>query len=111
MNWKGIMRGAVRVIVAAAPTVAAVSNAAGVPLVGAILNAVLAAETVGGSGPEKFGAALRYMDVAAPLVIDQLEKQLGVDIPDDAAADYVRVQVQAHVDLLNACGVLPRKGV
>lgn len=53
--------------------------------------------------------ALRHMEVSAPLVIDQLERQLGVDIPDEAAAAYVRAQVQAHVDLMNACGMLPRK--
>jgi hypothetical protein len=46
----------------------------------------------------------------APLVIDQLERQLGVDIPEDAAAAYTSAQLQAHVDLLNACGLLPRKG-
>lgn len=109
MNWKGMLRGIGRIAVAAAPVAATIATAAGVPLIGTLLNAVLAAESQGGSGPEKFAAALRHMDVSAPMVIDQLEKQFGVDIPEDAAADYVRAQVQAHVDLMNACGLLPRK--
>ncbi len=109
MNWKGILRGIGRVAIAAAPVAATIASAAGVPLVGTLLNAVLAAESQGGSGPEKLAMALRHMEVSAPLVIDQLERQLGVDIPDEAAAAYVRAQVQAHVDLMNACGMLPRK--
>ena len=111
MNWKGIFPAIWRAIKPAAPAlIQAATTAAGVPMVGTFLNAALYAQDRADSGPERFTAGLAALQVAAPLVIDQLERQLGVDIPEDAATDYTRAQLQAHVDLLNACGLLPRKG-
>jgi hypothetical protein len=111
MNWKGIFPAIWRAIKPAAPAlIQAATTAAGVPMVGTFLNAALYAQDRADSGPERFTVGLAALQVAAPLVIDQLERQLGVDIPEDAATDYTRAQLQAHVDLLNACGLLPRKG-
>jgi hypothetical protein len=112
MNW---WKGAIRVFWKVAKPVVplaiqAATAAAGVPMVGTWLNAALYAQDRADSGPERFTVGLAALQVAAPLVIDQLERQLGVDIPEDAAAAYTRAQLQAHVDLLNACGLLPRKG-
>jgi len=111
MNWKGILPAIWRAIKHVAPAlIQAATTAAGVPMVGTFLNAALYAQDRADSGPERFTVGLAALQVAAPLVIDQLERQLGVDIPEDAATDYTRAQLQAHVDLLNACGLLPRKG-
>ena len=111
MNWKGVFRTIWKVAKPLAPMVlTAATTAAGVPMVGTFLNAALFAQDRADSGPERFTAGLAALQVAAPLVIDQLERQLGVDIPEDAATAYTRAQLQAHVDLLNACGLLPRKG-
>ena len=111
MNWKGIFPAIWRAIKPVAPAlIQAATTAAGVPMVGTVLNAALYAQDRADSGPERFTVGLAALQVAAPLVIDQLERQLGVDIPEDAATAYTRAQLQAHVDLLNACGLLPRKG-
>ena len=111
MNWKGIFPAIWRAIKPVAPAlIQAATTAAGVPMVGTFLNAALFAQDRADSGPERFTVGLAALQVAAPLVIDQLERQLGVDIPEDAATAYTRAQLQAHVDLLNACGLLPRKG-
>ena len=111
MNWKGIFPAIWRAIKPVAPAlIQAATTAAGVPMVGTFLNAALYAQDRADSGPERFTVGLAALQVAAPLVIDQLERQLGVDIPEDAATAYTRAQLQAHVDLLNACGLLPRKG-
>ena len=111
MNWKGVFRTIWKVAKPLAPmAITAATTAAGVPMVGTFLNAALFAQDKADNGPERFSVGLSALSVAAPLVIDQLERQLGVDIPDDAATAYTRAQLQAHVDLLNACGLLPRKG-
>lgn len=111
MNWKGVFRTVWRVVKPLAPAaIQVVTTQAGLPMVGTFLNAALFAQDQADNGPERFKAALSALSVAAPLVIDQLERQLGVDIPEAAAEAYTRAQLQAHVDLLNACGLLPRKG-
>lgn len=111
MNWKGVFRTVWRVVKPLAPVaITAATTAVGVPMVGTFLNAALFAQDQADNGPERFNVALSALSVAAPMVIDQLERQLGVGIPEDAATAYTRAQLQAHVDLLNACGLLPRKG-
>ncbi len=109
MNWKGVARKFFGFLKAAAPIIAPVATAFGIPFVGTILNAVAMAETKGGSGAEKFSNAMDALSIAAPLIIDQLERQLGVDIPDEAAEAYIKAQTQAHVDLMNAVKLLPKK--
>lgn len=111
MNWKGIFRVIWKAAKPLAPAaIQAAAAAAGIPMVGTFLNAALFAQDRADSGSERFSVALSALSVAAPMVIDQLERQLGVDIPEAAAEAYTRAQLQAHVDLLNACGLLPRKG-
>lgn len=111
MNWKGVFRVAWKLVKPVAPVlIQQTMSAAGLPMIGTWLNAALFAQDKADNGPERFSVGLSALSVAAPLVIDQLERQLGVDIPDDAATAYTRAQLQAHVDLLNACGLLPRKG-
>lgn len=111
MNWKGAFRVAWKLVKPVAPVlIQQTMTAVGLPMIGTWLNAALFAQDKADNGPERFSVGLSALSVAAPLVIDQLERQLGVDIPDDAATAYTRAQLQAHVDLLNACGLLPRKG-
>jgi len=111
MNWKGVFRTIWKVAKPIAPALLqAATTAAGVPMVGTFLNAALFAQDRAQSGSERFSVALSALEVAAPLVIEQLERQLGVDIPEAAAKAYTSAQLQAHVDLLNACGLLPREG-
>ena len=111
MNWKGALRVIWRTVKpVASDAIQWGAAASGVPLAGTILNAIIFAQDRADDGPARMTAALDSLSVAAPLIIDQLERQLGVDIPEDAAAAYVRAQVQAHVDLMNACRLLPRKG-
>lgn len=92
----------------AAPIAAGVSQAFGIPMVGSIATAVLIVEQrIGaGKGPEKLAAAMEALQVAAPYIIRDLEQQFGFEIDDDAADAFVRAQVDAHVALLNAVGVL-----
>lgn len=111
MNWKGVFRTVWQIVKPLAPAAIQVVTAqAGLPMIGTWLNAALFAQDRADSGAERFKVALSALSVAAPMVIDQLERQLGVDIPEAAAEAYTRAQLQAHVDLLNACGLLPRKG-
>ena len=110
MNWKGAIKTVWKIVKPVAPAlIQAATASAGVPLVGTWLNAVIFAQDRADNGADRFSIALGALQVAAPLVIEQLERQLGVDIPDDAAAAYTKAQLQAHVDLMNACGLLPRK--
>lgn len=110
MNWKGVFKAIWLVAKPIVPQlIQAGTAAAGVPMVGMFLNAALFAQDKADTGAGRFDVAMCSLAVAAPMVIDQLEKQLGVHIPDDVAAAYTKAQLQAHVDLLNAVGILPRK--
>jgi acyl carrier protein len=111
MNWKGVFRAVWLVAKPVVPTlIQAGMTAAGLPMIGMFLNAAIAAQDGSDNGAGRFQLGMNSLSVAAPLIIDQLEKQLGVAIPDEAAAAYTKAQLQAHVDLLNAVGILPRKG-
>ncbi len=109
MSFKGVFKKVWSIVKVTAPIVGPVAAAFGIPFAGTIMNAIMAAEARGGSGPEKFITAADGLLIAAPLIIDQLERQLGVDIPDDAAVRYMEAQLQCHVDLMNAVKLLPKK--
>jgi hypothetical protein len=82
---------------------------------GAVANKVLAAvifaeeNTEGKRGVEKFQvAANAFRLFALPALLRELERQLGREIPEDAADRFARAQIQATVDLLNEIGALPK---
>ena len=108
MSFKGIMKGIWTGVKVAAPIIAPVAAILGVPMLGTIMNAIISAENAGGTGPQKLAVALQSLSVAAPLIIDQLERSLGVDIPEEAAAAFVKAQTEAVVQLMNATGLLPK---
>lgn len=110
MGFRRFFKALGKGVVKAAPIAAGVAQLAGIPMVGSIANAIMLAEQrIGaGKGPEKFVAAIEALEVAAPYIIRDLEQQLGIEIPDEAAEQFVKAQVEAHVALFNATGVLKK---
>ena len=106
MGFKGFMKGLWQGAKVVAPVV--LPMVPGGQVAATIMNAVSMAEDTGKPGAEKFETAMNALRVASPLIIQTLEAQFGIDIPDEAVEKYIRAQTQATVDLMNAMGSLPK---
>lgn len=89
-----------------APVAAGVADVIGVPYAGPVARAIRAAQARGGTGPEKARRVLDQVIADAPESLRLLEEQLGVEIPEQAVAEYMEAQVEAHYRLLKAAGKL-----
>ena len=108
MDWKKLITTISGITAIAAPVVKQIVRN---PILDTILNAVVTVEKLGGTGPEKMAAALELLSISKPFILDLLEKQLGVVVPEEAVDKYIAAQTQANVDLLNAVHLLPKKVV
>ena len=108
MGWKSVFRGIGRAVKAVAPVAAPIAGAFGGPMAATLINAIVRAEqAIGpGRGEEKAAWAITALQVAAPYIVRELEEQFGRDLPEDAIEKYIRAQINAHVDLCNAVGLL-----
>jgi hypothetical protein len=73
-----------------------------------VYNAIVAAESAGGAGPEKLQNAMRTLEWSAPLIAREIERITGKDIVDEEAlADAMQKLAEFQVLITKAVGGKP----
>lgn len=81
------------------------------PLVSTVVNCIIMAEERigGGNGPEKAKAVADYLTVAAPMIIDSIEKSTGKELVDNDLFEAGTKDItEGIVKMLNAFRLLPK---
>lgn len=90
------------------PIATAIAGKLGVPYMETIGVIIQAAAVHGGTGEERMQSVLDKAMVGMPEMVQQLEKKFNKPVDPKAVATYVQAIIQAHYDLMQSFGEVPK---